>query len=202
MERIHSASVNQKTKPSAKAFYFRRSECRNGNLMLTPWLWVSCYSTRISEYREQEANFFGILSFGQGPCCLMPEDLFLAFPADKFLCPPASFSHSCKDYLMPQLCFILLFYQRGSLLSIWLGLCSFGLHSKPLPVGTSSFPPLSAPRGGPLFYSCFSFPLLTFPPLRRAISFSPTDLLFILCLCLCQVDLSWNPTLHLISCVI
>lgn len=131
--------------------------------MLTPWLWVSRCSAQVSEYREQEANFFGILSFGQGHCCLMPENLCLALLVDEFLWLPASFSHNCRDYLMPQPCFTLLFYQRGSLFPIWLGLHSLSSHSKPLPVGTSSFPSLSAPWWPPLFWFLFSMSDLSAP---------------------------------------
>lgn len=97
-ERIISASVKQKTKPLLKAFYFQRSECWNGNLILTSSLWVSYCSTRVSEYWEREANFSDTLSFGLCHCHPMPNDLFLAFSPDKFLCPPV-FSHSYRDYL-------------------------------------------------------------------------------------------------------
>lgn len=99
MERITRVIVNQNMKLSVKAFYFQRSECRNGNLILSSWLWISCCSTRISEYWERDANFFDTLSFRLGHCHAMPKDFFLALSTDKFLIPPVSFLHSCRSYL-------------------------------------------------------------------------------------------------------
>lgn len=135
--------------------------------MLTSWLCVSCCSTRISEYSEQEPNFFGTLSFGQGHCHPMPKNIFLALPADKFLCPLVSFSHSCRDYLMTQLCFILLFSLEG------LGYLFSEVYTLQVHIQSHcqwTLPPslfLSAPRWPLCSRTGFSFQLLTCLPPRR-----------------------------------
>lgn len=152
----------------------------------------SYYSTQITEYWEQEPNFFGTLSFGEGHCYPMPDNPFLALTADNFS-DPQSLSLQLQGLLNDTTVFPPVILSRGSLLSLWWGLHSSGSHSKPLLAGTSSLPPLSAPLW-PLYSGAgFSFQLLTFQPWRRVMVFSPTDLLFILCMWFYQMDIGSNP---------
>ena len=81
-------------------FYFQGSKWRNGDLVLTAWLWVSCWGARMDiRAPVWEASFFDILSFGLSHGCSMPKDLFLALSADSALGLLIPLPHSCRSSL-------------------------------------------------------------------------------------------------------